>query len=360
MNWTLRLGKFFGIALYIHWTFALLLVFVFWSAGGFRSGGASIRDAIELVGFVVSVFACVTLHEYGHALAARYFGIRTRDITILPFGGLARLEIKRYRAIEEFVIAVAGPAVNVVIAGVLVGVLVGLYGAQSLTGMTFRSGFFEKLLLANITLVIFNMIPAFPMDGGRVLRSILAAVFGLSTGTLVAARVGQGLAVLFIAAAFSPIGTPMLAVVGVFVFLGAQAELRGVRARVAFERVVVRDVMSTSYGVLLPEDPVGAAIEAIRTGSQPVIPIVEAGALMGVVGPRELQAAVDRGDVQMPVRGVVRTRLPIVLEDSTGSEAVDRMQESQLAALPVMRGQQMVGLVTFQAIQRAASSPEQG
>lgn len=360
MNWSLRLGKFFGIALYIHWTFALLLVAVFWSAGGFQSGGASIRDAMELVGFVVSVFVCVTLHEYGHALAARYFGIRTRDVTILPFGGLARIEIKKYRAIEEFVIAVAGPAVNVAIVGVLAVAVIGIYGVKTLMGMTFQAGFLQKLCIANITLVVFNMIPAFPMDGGRVLRSILASVFGLLTGTLVAARVGQGLAVLFISVAFSPIGSPMLAFIGVFVFLGAQAELRGVRARAAFESVRVGDVMTTSYGVLLPEDPVGAAVEAVRSGTQAVVPVVEAGVLVGVVGPRELQAAVERGEMNMPVRAVIRGRFPTVVEGSTGSEAVDKMQESQLAALPVMRGEQMVGLVTFEAIQSVASAARKG
>lgn len=356
MNLRLRLGRFFGIALYVHWTFALLLVFAFWRSGGFQPGLAAFYGGLELVAFVVAVFACVTLHEYGHAIAAQAFGIRTRDITILPFGGLARLEITRYKPLQEFVIAIAGPAVNVVIAAVLGGIILASEGSQALTGMSFGGTFIEKLCLANVTLLLFNMIPAFPMDGGRVLRSILAAVFGLSNGTLVAARVGQGVAILFIAAAFTQLGTPMLAVVGMFVFLGAQAELRGVRARLAFEHIRIGNVMSTSFGVLLPEDPAGAAAAAINTGKQPVIPVVEAGMLVGLVSHKELRLAADRNDPGMPIRGLLRTVFPVLTEESTAAEALDKMQEAQIPALPVMRGTQFVGLVIVDAIQAAARS----
>ncbi len=358
MNWSLRVGRFFGIALYVHWTFAILLAVVFYAAGGFSAGPTALAGALERVGFVVAVFVCVTLHEYGHALAARYFGIRTRDITILPFGGLARLEIRAYRAWEEFVIAVAGPAVNVVIAAILGAIIAIGSGVSAVSGMTFGSGFIQKLCFVNVVLVVFNMIPAFPMDGGRVLRSLLARFLGLGTGTLIAARVGQGLSVLLIAGAFTPFGSPMLAIIGVFVFLAAQAELRGVQARLAFERIRVGDVMRADFGMLLPEDPISAAVEPLFRGQQPIIPIMEGRTLVGIVGSADIRPFVDRQETTTPVRAAMRSASAAVRENATGAEALDRMQQSGSPCLPVLRDDLIVGLVTFADLQTAAAQTQ--
>ena len=210
-----------GIHVYLHWTFLLLLGWILFSR---LLAGGTLLDAVDALLFVLAIFGCVLLHEYGHCLAARRYGIRTRDITILPIGGLARLERMPERPAEELVVALAGPAVNVGIAGAL-GLLLWLRGelaaARGLEDL--HGGFGVPLMWANLALVVFNLIPAFPMDGGRVLRALLAMRMRFSRATQYAARVGQVFGVLFgLAGLF--LFNPFLVFIGVFVVLGARAE----------------------------------------------------------------------------------------------------------------------------------------
>jgi Zn-dependent protease len=219
MRWSVRLGSLFGIPVYLHFTFLLLLGFV-----GFRQlaqGGLS--WAIAGVASVAAIFGCVLLHEFGHALAARRYGIRTRDVTLLPIGGVARLERMPEDPRQELVVALAGPAVNVGIALLLGGVLFITGGA------VFGGSFIGQLLAINIALVLFNMLPAFPMDGGRVLRALLATRMNYSQATELAARVGRGMAFLLgIAGLF---WNPMLVLIAVFVWFSAGREAAFVRQK---------------------------------------------------------------------------------------------------------------------------------
>lgn len=185
---TLYLGKLFGIRIYIHWTFWLLVIFLF-----FGQIGNGFGEAIRSIGFVFAVFACVFLHELGHAFAGWRFGVRTHDISLLPIGGLARMEQIPERPLPEFVIAAAGPMVNVVIAAILF-VGIGIRTTVEQTGTLMRLGPLEQLLIANIGLVLFNLLPVFPMDGGRILRAALSAVVDRSKAVLWTARLGQVLA----------------------------------------------------------------------------------------------------------------------------------------------------------------------
>lgn len=225
-----KLGTAFGIGIFVHWTFLLLPAWVFLSNWGTEPAGV----ALYLVALTISVFGCIVLHELGHALMARYFGIQTRDITLYPIGGVARLEKLPDRPWEEFSIAVAGPAVNVAIAGVL-GVVGGLGGwlvprAGLEIGSLSTFGF--HLLAANLFLALFNMIPAFPMDGGRVLRALLAVRLGQLRATEIAAGLGIGISlVFFLLAIFN--GAPGLFLLAIFVFLLGQQELAMVRWRAA-------------------------------------------------------------------------------------------------------------------------------
>jgi len=221
MRFSLQLGTLFGIPVYLHWTFLLLLGFVALSTG--TSG----------VVLVLAIFACVVLHEFGHALAARRYGIGTRDVTLLPIGGVARLERMPDDPRQELVVALAGPAVNVAIAGLLGGWLV-LAGTGPGVGLGLTGGSFAaRLLSINLALVVFNLLPAFPMDGGRVLRALLAQRMGYVEATDLAAAIGRGMAVLFGIAGL--LWNPMLILIALFVWTGAGQEAQMVRSRVAFD-----------------------------------------------------------------------------------------------------------------------------
>ena len=192
-----KIGRAFGIGIYVHWTFLLLLGFVAYQGWGDDEGSGPLHAAVMLV----LLFTCVVLHELGHAQMARRFGVGTRDITLYPIGGVARLERMPEKPWEELCIAVAGPAVNVVIAAILlIPLVLTVGGPAGVTAELFqfaRGSYLIDLLQANIFLVLFNMLPAFPMDGGRVLRALLVIPFGRLKATRIAATIGVIFAFLF-------------------------------------------------------------------------------------------------------------------------------------------------------------------
>jgi len=232
---SLRLGKFFGIDTYVHGTFWLLPLFVFVSGAAAGNPAGAAGDVL----FLFALFGCVALHEVGHALAARYYGVRTRDITLYPMGGVASLERMPEKPSQEIVIALAGPAVNVVIAaGIFAGMLAGVVafpGWWDSSAVEPLDGFVVRLMAVNVGLVLFNLIPAFPMDGGRVLRAVLAT--GMSRLDATRAAVGVG-SVLAVGGGLYGLydHNYMLTFVAVVVFLLGHAELAAVRIEGARRR----------------------------------------------------------------------------------------------------------------------------
>jgi Zn-dependent protease len=223
----MKVAKIRGIDVRIHWTFWVLILFYLFSV----SRSAGLVGGVTAVAFIVSVFFCVLLHEFGHALAAEWYGIPTRDITLLPIGGVARLERMPEKPVQELVVALAGPAVNVIIAVLLVfPIALGVLSSTAAPVVSLGTSFFVQLLMVNIILVCFNMLPAFPMDGGRVLRSLLAIRLGHLRATQIAARLGRWMALsLGIWAILS--GNIMLLLLAVFVFIAGTAELMQVKMR---------------------------------------------------------------------------------------------------------------------------------
>ena len=222
MNWSYKIARIAGTDVKIHLTFPLLLGFI-----GLANLSQGIVAAALGVLFVILVFGCVLLHEFGHIFAARAFGVRTPDVTLYPIGGVARLERMPEKPGQELIVALAGPAVNVVIAGLLLVFLMLLGLGVSLTGLGgYASGglsFFSALAAVNIWLVLFNLIPAFPMDGGRVLRALLAMRMPFVRATNIAAKVGRALAV--VAGVFGLITfQPMLMLIAAFVYFAAGQE----------------------------------------------------------------------------------------------------------------------------------------
>jgi len=342
MGWSLHLGRWLGIDVYLHFTFLLLLAFIGLSQGLI---GRSLDAALGGVLFFTGLFVCVLLHEYGHALAARRYGIATRDITLLPIGGVARLERMPEKPSQEFFVALAGPVVNVVIA---IGLFVGLKLSgwwQPLGTLSAISGnLFERLLVANVFLVIFNLLPAFPMDGGRVVRALLAMRMDYARATGIAAAIGKGMAVLFGFAGL--FGNPMLLLIALFVWIGATQEAAAAQVKSSFAGATVREAMLTDFRVLSPQESLADATTILLAGSQTDFPVVSGGQVVGILDHGALfQALRERGNVAL-VGDVMRSEFVTLKADQSLEEALAEASAAGSLTMAVMQHGRFVGLLT--------------
>jgi Zn-dependent protease/CBS domain-containing protein len=346
MKWSLKVGRILGIDLYVHLTFLLLLGFL---ALGHWAVGRSVEAVTGGVLFFLALFGCVLLHEFGHALMARHYGIPTRDITLLPIGGLARLERMPDKPIQELWVALAGPAVNVVIAAALaIGLtLANAWEPVSALGLM-QGGFAERLVAVNIFLVLFNLLPAFPMDGGRVLRSLLALRLEYSRATRIAASVGQGMAVLFgIAGLF---GNPMLLLIALFVWIGASQEAAAAEIRSSLTGLTVRDAMLTDFKVLSPEQTLGDAVRMLLAGSQQDFPVMDRGEVAGILGHHDLFRALREQGEHAPVSSAMRRDFETLDVHALLPSALRQVNTERALVLPVTDGARLVGLVTAENV----------
>ena len=355
MKWSLKIAQVAGIGIYVHWTFLILLGFIVYLQ--MRQEDATVSKAAVSVVFVLVLFGCVVLHELGHALTARRFGIHTLDITLLPIGGVARLERMPEDPWQELLVALAGPAVNVVIAGLLavallaMGALTSVFdmGAQSFLRIDSVAGFLMQLMIVNVILVVFNMLPAFPMDGGRVLRALLATQLSYVQATHIAALVGQAMAILFFVAGLFT-GALMLMFIAIFVYLGAQAEARSAELRSVFLGVSVGDAMVTRFQTLSPDDPIEHATDELLAGHQHDFPVMVDGQVVGILSRGDIVAALSQGGAQRRVGEVMRGDCQLLDESERLDRAVARMQQLQCSTLPVVRQGKLVGLLTSENI----------
>jgi Zn-dependent protease len=347
MKWQWKLGRFAGIDVYVHATFLLLIGWVGYSHWLEHRNWGEVLNGIL---FILALFGCVVLHEYGHALTARKYGIRTRDITLYPIGGVARLERMPDKPIEELWVALMGPAVNVVIAAGLFAYLYLTSSLVPLNELTVASGnFLERLMAVNISLVLFNLIPAFPMDGGRVLRAFLAMRMDYVRATQTAANVGQGMALLFgLAGLF---GNPTLLFIAFFVWIGASQEASMVQMRNSISGIPVTRAMMTDFKTLSPRDTLAQAVALLLAGSQHDFPVVDAnGRVAGILERDAFIASLSREGQGVPVVNVMRRNLPEVDSHEMVESALVRLQESGAKTLPVMHAGQFVGLITAENI----------
>lgn len=341
-TWTFRLGRWFGVDVYVHLTFVLLLGFIGVAHGlAQRSWDAALTGVL----FFAGIFLCVLLHEFGHALAARRYGIKTKDITLLPIGGLARLERLPEKPTQELVVALAGPAVNVVIAaGLALGLWLGS-GWQPLSAVSTTAGnIFERLLLANIFLVAFNLIPAFPMDGGRVLRSLLAMRLPAVRATHIAAAIGKGFAVVF---GFVGLFTnPMLLLIALFVWIGASQEAKAVAMKSAFDGVRVREAMLTQFETLSPVTTLDEATRTLLAGSQQDFPVVERGQVVGLLTRENLVAALHERDKHQSIAEVMERSFQVARPEDLLEAVLVQTQPDRPASIPVLHNGRIAGLLT--------------
>jgi Zn-dependent protease/CBS domain-containing protein len=342
MGWSLPIFRIAGIQLRIHVTFVLLIA---WLAFGYYAQGGS-PAAAEGVIFVLLLFLCVVLHEFGHALAAKSFGINTPDITLLPIGGVARLERMPEEPKQELLIAVAGPAVNVVIA-------LGLFVAGGSFINPFinpaaseRVGLVSQLLIINVLLVAFNLLPAFPMDGGRVLRALLATRMSYARATQIAATVGQGFAFVF--GFIGLIWNPFLIFIALFVYIGASQEAALAQMKDVSRRFPVSSAMVREFRTLPENATLEEAVDALLATSQHDFPVVdETGNVAGVLTRHDLIAALRKNDPALRVGDVMRRNIPTVTTGTRFEEAFRIMQECNCPAVPVLDSmKRLVGLLT--------------
>ena len=292
----------------------------------------------------------MVLHEYGHALTARKYGIRTRDITLYPIGGVARLERMPEKPIEELWVALMGPAVNVVIALVLTLGLLATGNMVSLSGITVTSGtFLERLMAINLWLALFNLIPAFPMDGGRVLRAFLAMRMDYVRATQTAAVIGQGIALLF--GLIGLFTNPFLIFIALFVWIGASQEAGMVQMKDSLGNIPVTRAMLTDFKTLGEQDTLAKAVTLVLAGSQHDFPVLDgAGRVAGILERDALFSALSREGQAAPVAGIVRRGLPELDSHDMVETALQRLQDSGAKALPVMHANNLVGLITSENI----------
>ncbi len=334
----MRIGRIANIELVIHPTFWLILGFVAWTVA--RTGGDMAAIGLELL-FVSTIFGCVVLHELGHALAARRYGIGTESITLYPIGGIARLERMPDKPVQELVVALAGPAVNVVIAA-LVGVAL----------LAVESPFLVRLAVVNVVLVLFNMLPAFPMDGGRVLRALLAMRMPMLRATRLAAGVGKVMVVPFVVAGL--FWNPFLVLIGLFVWFGGSAETRAVMMRESLGGARVMQASTSGFYVLRPHGTLNDAVQLTLETPQRDFPVMQDGEIVGVLSQKRLLEALEQRGPQTAVSEVMDVSPPSVAAQDRLQDAVGKMQQAKSPFLPVTDRGRPVGILTRDSVEAFA------
>ncbi len=343
MKWSWKLGEIAGIGIYMHATF---LILIGWIVVSHWMAGHSMAYVMTGVSFILALFGCVVLHELGHALTAKRYGIKTRDIILLPIGGMARLERMPDDPKQELLVALAGPAVSVAVAAVLF-VWIRLSGGWApLSELSVAGGSFtQRLMVVNLFLAAFNVLPAFPMDGGRVLRSFLALWMDYNRATQIAAVMGQGMAFIFGFIGFFT--NPFLLFIAFFVWIGAVQEAGLVEMRSALGGVPVSRAMITEFHILSPKDPLSRAIEFILQGTQQDFPVIDSGQPVGVLMRKDLLVSLAKGGQEMSVGEVMRRDFQVVEASETLEPAVAKLQTSESQILLVMQKGELAGLVTM-------------
>lgn len=347
MLWSINIGKIAGTAIRIHVTFVLFLAFIF--IASYVTGGAD--AAWSGLVFLTLLFLCVLAHEFGHILTARSFGVATPDVTLLPIGGVARLERIPEAPREEFLIAIAGPLVNVVIAVALVALFGAKLDAQHLGAVeNARVSLVDRLAVVNLFLAAFNMIPAFPMDGGRILRAALASKLGFTRATELAATIGQWIA--FALGFLGLLYNPMLIFIAIFVYLAAASEAQLVAVRAMSRGVPVGAAMMTELATLSPDEHIDAAVDTLLRTSQSEFPVLDAqGRMAGLLGRGEMIRALKERGPGASVADAMTTDIPTISNRHCLDDAFRTLQERSAPAVAVVDTDgKLVGLITSETI----------
>jgi Zn-dependent protease len=350
MRWSFLIGRVAGTAIRIHVTFLLFLLII--GIVVFRQSGSN--AALDAVAFITLVFACIVLHEFGHILMARYFGIKTRDVTLFPIGGVANIERMPDKPYQELLVALAGPFVNFVIFSIIFITLGRELDATQIENIGDpASSLAVRVASANLVLMIFNLLPAFPMDGGRVFRALLAMRIGKSKATRIAAAIGQALAIFLGFMGF--FGNPMLILIAIFIFIAAGSEAETATFHDATHDLTVRDAMILSPAPLRPQDTLREAINHLLSRADDDFAVVEKGnPEIGTVTRDKLLLALAAHDDGTPVSSVMRKAEHILHENESLENALSIFERSDAQALIVKdKNDEISGLISRAAIAQA-------
>lgn len=342
---SLHLGKLFGIDVYIHWTFWILIG---WIILMHLQQGAGFSEGLLGVLFIFALFGCVVLHEFGHALTARRFGVVTKDITLYPIGGIASLEGMPERPLQEFVVAIVGPMVNLVIAAVLWLALSASGNLPDIERLSTDEGivrlpFLFSLLVANVILAVFNLIPAFPMDGGRALRSLLSLVMERTTATRIAAGLGQFLAITFVFLGF--FYNFWLVLIGLFIFLGAGGEAAYVRTQSALAGLTVMNAIMRRFTILKPDQDLGEAIDALLNSQETAFVVSADGKPLGLLMRDDIIRGLSEVGKHAPVSQFMNTNYFVVDPEMPLETFFQKAMTEERSVALVIAGDELLGLI---------------
>ena len=331
MRWSLTIGRFGGTAVKIHVTFLLLLAWIGFSAWQ-QGGPASARDSLV---FIILLFVCVVLHEFGHILVARRYGIQAPEVTLLPIGGVASLQSMPEKPSQEFAIAIAGPAVNFVIAIVLL-LLVGSFNSADLARLDDpRVSLVARLADANLFLAVFNLIPAFPMDGGRVLRALLAMKLDRPRATRIAVSIGQAFA--FLLGFLGLFGNPLLIFVAIFVYVAAAGEAQMTAIHESARGLAIGQAMETRFASLAADARLADAVDALLATAQHEFPVVDAvNKPISLVTREDIFAALKNQDRDAAVAGFMRAPIETLRAEAPLDATVDSFLQQEAPAVCVV------------------------
>jgi Zn-dependent protease/CBS domain-containing protein len=359
MGGSFKIGRISGIDVRVHWTFLLLLAF--FAFIGYQASG-NLVGALTATVTIVALFLCVLLHEFGHSLVAQRLGLEIHSITLLPIGGVSNLESLPEKPSDEVKISVAGPLVSVVLALLFfgVGVLLGAVPrvpADLFAGFGSVGQFFFYLGYLNAVLALFNLLPAFPLDGGRILRGLLATRLGVVRATDVSSAVGQAFAAAFFLIGLLG-GNFLLALVAVFIFFGASGESQMVKQRELTHGLTVSDVMGTKLRTktVTPYHTFGQVLDSVIHGYQEDFPVMnEEGKLVGMITRDEIMAAAHSPERYSRVRDLMKTNVPTISSQADlFEEGLPTLQQSGLRALPVIENGELVGMLTIEDVGQAS------
>lgn len=351
MKWSWKIARIADIDVFVHATFFFLVAwfgYQYWRMFG------TVAAVLDGMAYIIALFSCVVLHEFGHALTARRYGIKTQHITLLPIGGLAAMEKLPEDPMQEIKVALAGPAVNVVIAALLwlwlniTGVEVGKEELMATGGP-----FAFRLMIVNILLVVFNLLPAFPMDGGRVLRAALALRMSHQQATAKAAMIGQNFAIIF--GVLGLFYNPFLLLIAVFLWFGAGAENAAEQTKVTLAGASVGDAMLTEFHILSPDDRLSKAITFTLAGSQKDFPVGSLHQLNGVLTQSDLLQALQQHGEHARVGDLHLRELKYTEANRPIQELLEELQADSSHMLAVEENGKITGIVNLENVNEMIS-----